>query len=234
MTTPAFPPLFEGMPATGQKTPFAQACDAAKKGCDAGLVTYDLGAHQLSAAIVFAPETRLDDALAILPLCGVGFQNALGALAPPEVAVHLDWDGTIRVNGGRCGILQIAASTLDPDHEPDWIVVALTLQLWPDDPETGHIPDHTALYAEGCADVDAVALLEAWIRHTLVWINRWDDEGAAPIHKEWTGIAYQINEKTTVDGRSGIFLGVDEKFGLLLRDDDNTTLIPLTNLLKDN
>ncbi len=234
MNAPVFPPLFEGQPVIGQNDPFEQACDAAINGCDAGLVTYDLGAHQLRAAVVFAPEMALADAMTILPLCGVGFQNALGALAPPEVAVHLGWNGEIWVNGGRCGTLQITASDNDPAVEPNWVTVGLTLQLWPDDPETGHIPDHTALYAEGCADVDAVALLEAWVRHTLVWINRWDDEGARAIHKEWTGIAHGINEDITIGNKTGTFLGVDEKFGLLLRHNDKTTLVPLTSLLKDD
>ncbi|MDP2738655.1 MAG: P-loop NTPase [Pseudorhodobacter sp.] len=36
-------------------------------------------------------------------VCAVGAQNALGALAPPESAVHLDWTGGIRLNGGHCG-----------------------------------------------------------------------------------------------------------------------------------
>ncbi len=233
MNAPVFPPLFAGHPVTSGTDPFVQACDAARQGCDAGLVTYDLGPHQLRAAIVFAPEVALADAMTILPLCGVGFQNALGALAPPEVAVHLRWDGEIRVNGARCGALQIAASDSDPMTEPDWVTVGLTLQFWPDDPEAGHIPDQTALYAEGCADIDAVALLEAWVRHTLVWINRWDDEGSGPIHKEWTGIAHGINEQITINDTYGKLLGVDEKFGALLRKDDDTMLIPLTTLLKD-
>ncbi|PTX54596.1 biotin-(acetyl-CoA carboxylase) ligase [Litoreibacter ponti] len=230
MTEPTFPPLMSGQAVTVD--PFEKACAQAALGCDAGLVVHHLASDTLRAALVFAPEVPLADAMAMLPVCGVGFQNALGALAPPEVAVHLQWDGGIRVNGASCGRLRVAASGDDPDVEPDWLVVGLELTLWPDSDETGHTPDKTALYAEGCADVDAVALLESWTRHTLVWINRWADEGVEPLHKEWRGLAHGIGEDTARDGLTGTFLGVDERFGMLLRDDATTHLIPLTTLLE--
>ena len=101
MNEPTFPPLLSGLAASGD--PFDAAIAQAALGCDAGLVIYNLAADALRAAIVFAPEVPLDDAIAMLPACGIGFQNALGALAPPEVAVHLHWHGGIRVNGATCG-----------------------------------------------------------------------------------------------------------------------------------
>ena len=82
--------------------------------------------------------------------------------------------------------LRMAASGT-PDVEPDWLVIDLTLSLWPDSDETGLQPDQTALYAEGCAEIDAISLLEAWARHTLVGINTWTDSGTAQIHREWQG-----------------------------------------------
>lgn len=229
MTEPQFPPLFSGQDAAGGD-PFALACAAAEDGCDAGLVIYDLAPHTLRAAVVFAPEVPLSDAVVILPICGVGFQNALGALGPPEVAVHLGWDGGIYVNGGRCGSLRIAAPG-PPDQEPDWLVVDLTLALWPASEDAGLTPDQTALYAEGCAEVDAVALLEAWMRHTLVGINAWADDGPARLHREWAGLAHGLSGDITVGTRTGTYVGLDEALGLLLKIDGKTVLIPLTENL---
>ena len=103
---PTFPPLMSGLAVTGQEDPFEAACQRAVLGCDAGLIVYNLGADQLRAAIVFAPEVPLQKAMAMLPTCGIGLQNALGSLAPPEVAVHLEWGGGLRINGGRCGRLR--------------------------------------------------------------------------------------------------------------------------------
>lgn len=229
MSEPQFPPLFSGQPAAGGD-PFALACAAASEGCDAGLVIYDLAPDTLRAAIVFAPEVTLSKAAAILPICGIGFQNALGAYAPPEVGVHLGWDGGIYVNGGRCGDLRMAAEG-HLDQEPDWVVVDLTLTLWPQSDDTGLTPDVTALYAEGCADVGAVDLLEAWVRHTLVGINAWADDGMAQLHREWAGLAHGLDGDVTIAGQTGTYVGLDENLGLLLKVDDETVLLPLTTNL---
>lgn len=220
------PPLFTEQDAAG-RDPFAVAIAAAEQGCDAGLVIHDLRPDTLRAAIVFAPDVPLSQAAVILPICGVGFQNALGVLAPPEVGVNLGWSGAVYINGGRCGTLQMATSgTLD--DPPDWIVINLTLTLWPASDESGLTPDMTALYAEGCADVDAVDLLEAWVRHTLVGINTWSDSGTAQLHREWTGLAHGMEGEMTVHGQTGTFVGFDETLGLLLKINGKTSLIPLT------
>ena len=228
-----FPPLLWGEEVERGGDAFEHACLRATMGCEAGLVAYRLAPDVLQAALVFAPEVPLSRAMVMLPLCGVGFQNALGVLAPPEVGVHLDWSGGIRVNGAACGRLRALASDPAPDAVPDWLVVGFTLPLIPPGDRPGDTPDQTALFAEGCADVSPPALVEAWARHSLNWINRWEAEGPRVLHSEWRGIAHGLGEETGQDGRSGTFLGVDEGFGMLLRDDATTHLIPLTTLLED-
>ncbi|WP_415401033.1 DUF4444 domain-containing protein [Tateyamaria sp. SN3-11] len=225
-----FPPLMWGE-ATGDSA-FDHAVMKATLGCDAGLIAYKLGATELEAALVFAPEVPLRTAMAMLPLCGVGFQNALGALAPPEVAVHLDWWGGIRVNGARCGQFRAMASGTEAEAVPDWLVVGFALPLVPPSEDMGLTPDETALYAEGCADVAPPTLLEAWARHTLNWLNRWEDDGTAALHSEWRGLAHGIGEDVQNQSLTGTFLGIDEEFGMLLRDPDGTHLIPLTAVLE--
>ncbi len=226
-----FPPLMWGEPATDEA--LGHAARRAALGCDAGLISYILGATRVEAALVIAPEVPLAQAMTMLPLCGVGFQNALGALAPPEVAVHLEWDGGIRVNGAACGGFRVLSATDDPQAVPDWLVVGWTMPLIPETDETGADPDKTALYAEGCADVMPDTLVEAWARHTLNWINRWESDGTRALHAEWRGLAHGIGEPATYGTLSGTFLGVDENFGMLLRDDETTHLIPLTDLLNE-
>lgn len=232
MNTPSFPPLFSGLAVEGQVDPFDKACAEAARGCDAGLVVHDLGANLLRAALVFAPDVELVDAMAMLPLCGVGFQNALGALGPPEVAVHLEWAGGLRINGASCGTLRVAASSSNPRAEPDWMVIGLELPLWPETDTPGDTPEQTALYAEGCADVNAMELLESWVKHTLVGINTWTEDGVKALHKDWRGLSHGIGEDITMNEVSGTFLGVDEQFGMLIRAADTTHLVPLTYLLE--
>ena len=232
MSEPSFPPLMSGLAVTGGIDPFEKACAKAALGCDAGLIVHAVTANRLMAAMVLAPEVPLEDAMAMLPACGVGFQNALGALAPPEVAVHLEWSGAIRVNGARCGRLRAAAGGTDPKAEPGWIVIGLDLTLMQVTDAPGEDPDQTALYDEGCVEVDPTNLLESWARHTLTWITRWEEDGAAPLHAEWRGLAHGMGEEITQNGQTGTWLGVDERFGMLLRDGETTHLIPLSSQLE--
>lgn len=82
----------------------------------------------------------------MVPVCGVGFQNALGALAPPEVAVQLTWDGGIRVNGAGCGFLQARASRSEARAVPEWLVVGIEISLMQTETDPGANPDVTALH----------------------------------------------------------------------------------------
>ncbi len=234
----SFPPLFQGEAVTGSTDPFERACARATLGCDSGVLVHNVTPDRLCAAIVFAPEIPLEQAMAMFCTCGIGFQNALGALAPPEVAVYLKWQGDIVINGGTAGRLRAAASTTDPNAEPDWLVIGLELLLLPEsDADGGETPDQTSLFQEGCGDVSPLRLLESWARHTLVWINRFGEEGPAPLHAEWRGLAHGLGEKISITHedtpQSGTFVGVDENFAMLLRSGENTRLIPLTSLLEN-
>ena len=232
MSDPAFPPLMTGQHVEAGIDPFEKACAMAALGCDAGLITYSIAANRLAAALVMAPEVPLEQAMAMLPACGVGFQNALGALGPPELAVHLEWAGGLRVNGARCGRLRAMAGTAAPEQPPGWLVVGLELPLMQVSHRPGDAPDETALYDEGCAGVDPTALLESWARHTLVWITRWEADGARALHSEWRGLAHGIGEDRDMNGETGTYLGVDENFGMLVRVGDDTRLIPLSTILE--
>lgn len=231
--TVSLPPLMQGEAVTGATDPMTHAEAMAALGCDGGTLVYNIQADRLRAALIFAPEVELGEAMAMLPVCGIGFQNALGALAPPEVAVHLGWAGDIRVNGANCGRLQVAADSVEADQVPDWLIVGFDLAILLTGSQPGETPDQTALYEEGCAEVSLPHLVESWARHTLVWINRWSEAGNAPVHAEWMGLLHGVGEAMEWDGRSGTFLGLDERFGMLLRTDEETHLVPLTDLLED-
>ncbi len=228
-----FPPLFTGEAVSGSTDPFTKACTKATIGCDAGLLVHSVTPDHIKAAIVFAPETPLEAAMQAMIACGVGFQNAMGALAPPEVGVHLGWQGEIYVNGGRAGRFRVAASDTDPLKEPDWLVVGLELDLLPQgEGETGERPNDTCLVMEGCGDISPIRLLESWSRHTLVWLNDLENDGPRALHEMWRGLAKGMGEEISVNGLAGTFVGIDEEFGLLLKTESDTALIPLSSILE--
>lgn len=236
---PIFPPLMTGL-AAGPANPFAIACDQARRGVDAGLLTWSLSDERLRAALVLAPEVMLDRAMAGVVACAVGLQNALGALAPPETAVHLDWPGGVRLNGAHCGAFHVACETRDPGAVPGWLVVALDLTLrLPPEWEPGEHPDRTALDQEGCTEIDPVDLLEAWARHSLLWLSTLEEEkGRTDLAREWQGLAWNLGGAVTIamDGTrlAGTFLGADEHFGMLLKTPEGQTrLIPLSHMIEE-
>lgn len=232
MSEVKFPPLFRGEPLSGPADPFDRAIALAIAGTDAGTVVYNPGGPTLRASLIFTPEKPLEEAMAALPVCGLGLQAALGALAPPEVAVHLDWDGRVKVNGATCGRLRAKASSVLPDAEPDWLVIGLELGMTSPMENPGETPDRTCLLEEGCADITAPDLLEAWVRHSLYWINRWLEDGPRPIHDDWRALVPNIGEPVEIDGQSGTFVGVDENFGMLIRNGEDTALVPLSSRLE--
>jgi len=227
---PTFPPLLRGETAPAGQDPFAKAVAAAAVGADPGLVVWSRAPDGLAAALVLAPEHPLEQSLSVVFAVALGLGDALGALAPPEVAVHYDWPGGIRVNGARCGRLRAAAPGADPGAIPDWLVVGVEMPyLPPEGVEPGTRPDETSLAEEGCIDVTPVALLESWTRHSLHWIHRWMEEGMAPLHEAWRGRAWGLGEDLP---EGGIFVGIDEWGGRLVRTPSGTRLDPLTALLE--
>lgn len=228
---PTFPPLLRGEEATSGMDPFAKAVAQAALGVEPGLVVWARDETALRAALLLAPEMPLARAMGATLAVALGLGDALGALAPPETAVHYGWPNVIKVNGGNCGTLRAAASTADPATEPDWLVVGVHVDyLLAGMDEPGHTPEQTCLAAEGCIEVTPPLLLESWSRHTLVWINRWLDDGFRPLHHAWRERAWNLGRELP---EGGVFLGLDELGGMLIRTGRGTELRPLTIMLED-
>ena len=229
---PVFPPLLRGEEVAAGEDPLARAAEVAAAGTDAGLIVWNASADQLAAAVILAPESPLREAMGAAFAVSVGVGDALGALGPPELAVHFEWPGTIRVNGARCGRLRAKASTADPDVEPDWLVIGVEMRFLPP-PEMadapGAAPEDTCLFEEGCGDIALLELLESWSRHMLVWLDRLESEGLAPIHSAWRERGWKLGEDL---GDGTVFAGLDELGGQFLRRGERTELRPLTDLLE--
>lgn len=228
--SPSFPPRLRGEETRPGMDPFAHAVALAALGTDPGLICWARDETALRAALVLAPEAPLEQSLGIAFAVQLGLGDALGALAPPEVAVHYVWPNRFKVNGADCGTMRAAAATADPRAEPDWLVIGVDLPYLPlSDNEPGKRPDQTSLIEEGCIDVTPMKLLESWSRHTLVWINCWLDDGFKPIHAAWRDRAWGIGEELP---EGGVFLGVDEIGGMLIKTTGTTEIRPLTTMLE--
>ena len=212
--TPSFPPLLTGHAVPAVTDPFLAAVGA---DADPGTVFWSKDAGTARAAIVLAREDPLPAAMSGAVAVALGLAEALGALGPPEMAVQNRWPSTLLVNGGRCGGLRAAAG-------PDWLVVGMRVPVLPlPQSEPGATPDETVLGEEGAGDVTPPALIEAAARHSLVWINRYLGDGAAPLMAAWQGLCVDDD---------GAAVTLDPQGGQVLQSDDGARTLPLSDMLE--
>ncbi len=230
---PQFPPLLDGVETREGVDPFDKALADAQSGRgETGNLYWSSDDDVLRAALVFEPEQPLIDALPILFAVANGLNDCIGALAPPEVGLLHVWPTGIKINGAHCGAFRVQASSWQPDTVPEWIIIGLSLALSSNVTDPGERPDLTALAEEGCGHLSRVRLLESWSRHTLVWINRWADDGFRPIFEAWLARADGRGDAITLEDSTGTFLGLDEQGGLLLKTDSGPRTIPLAEALQ--
>lgn len=181
------PPAFRSVAADADADAATAARALAAGGADPGTFVWSPREDVADCAVVLAPEEALGSALRAAYATMVAAGDALGALIPAVIPVAFGWPDRIVVNGAAAGGIRLLAP--DPaamDAAPDWMVAGLTLALTlaPED-EPGRHPGRTTLAAEGCGDLAASEILESFARHFLYWINRWQEDGFAPVKAAW-------------------------------------------------
>ncbi|MBS3804435.1 MAG: biotin/lipoate--protein ligase family protein [Oleiphilaceae bacterium] len=224
--SPQFPPLFTGEAVPRHMDPFDKAVSQAIAGVDSGTLFYSEAGDILRAALVLAPETPLEEAIQAVYVAQIGLAESLGALAPPEVPVHFQWPDRIKVNGAVCGGVRFAADVSDPQAQPGWLVIGIEVPFIPVSDEPGNNPNQTCLLDEGCSDIEPMELLESWSKHTLLWLTYLMDSGFERVHNNWRPRCDSLG-KTISQPKPGLFVGLDEKGRMLLRQDGMTETVSL-------
>lgn len=184
----ALPPGFGALPCGNN--PWAAAMRGAAAGDDPGSIRWDHADGVLRLAIVLAPDRPMQDAGPVAGLGALALFDALATLAPPQVPMHLlTRDGLVpdglAVDGARVAAIRaaMAPALLDavPDAVPDWAVLGFEVALQARTAEPGATPDRTSLHEEGFGDVTAADVLVNTLRHLLVWLDAWGQDGAAAL-----------------------------------------------------
>jgi biotin-(acetyl-CoA carboxylase) ligase len=220
---PVFPPLLRPCAVTPDRHPFERGLDLAAEGAEAGTLLWSTGQDACEGAIVLAPEQPLEPSLPIVLIAMLGLGDALGAMVPPMVAVTFGWPDRIEVNGSVVGGVRFAcAATETAEAVPDWLVIGFSVAVR-GLPTAGAAPERfrrTTLADEGCGEVMTIDLLEAFGRHFLSWINRWQEAGVEPVQKAWlsraTGLGKRVEIRLGDQVRSGTFEGLTETGALRL------------------
>ena len=192
----SLPPLYEACPLASDRRPLAAAERAAREGDATGRLYYAERLDRLEAALVLGPDRPLYEALDAAYLLMLGMGEALGAVLPPQVAVHYGWPDRLLVNDGLAGAFCLISPTDDPEAHPDWLVAGLTLDVMgtPEGPEPGLRPGDTSLWEEGISDIGPDQILEAFARHFLSVLNDWEGAGLESLVPRWLGRAKGSDE----------------------------------------
>lgn len=176
----------------------------------------------LYLSLVLRPDCTPAEAAQLGFVAALGVGDGVGSVAPPMVEVHYKWPNDVLFNG-RKGAGILLESNMSPDGGLDWLVlgIGVNLRSHPEDTEF----EATSLCFEGAPpELSAVDLLEAFARHFLSWVNRWLEDGFAPIRKRWLDHAHGLGEQIRVrlpnETLTGRFHDLDERGALLLETAD--------------
>jgi biotin-(acetyl-CoA carboxylase) ligase len=235
---PVMPPLFRPLAVTPDIDPFERGLQVAAEGAEAGTVLWSIGQDKCQAAVVLAPEHPLEASLPIVLVAMLGLGDALGALLPPVVPLTFSWPDRIEVNSATVGgVRMTSARTEMPSEIPAWMVVGygISVRAAPGGTEPGHRPGVTTLADEGC-EIDSIDLVEAFSRHFLAWIHRWQEDGAAPVRQAWlsraTGLSKTIEVATGGHKKQGIFTGLTDSGSIRLMRNGITQTVSLEEAMK--
>jgi biotin-(acetyl-CoA carboxylase) ligase len=209
---PLLPPILTPIPVVKNVDVFAKAIAVAGKS-ETGTVLYSENPEYVEVAIILSPEVPKIKCNQMLYIMMVASGDAIGALAPPEVAVTYAFPGFIFLNRGEAGLVKIEVAPSNDDQLiPDWMVVGLKLRLNNNIEinENEIHADITSLADEGGGYVSRTRAIESLSRHFLAWISQWEDEGFKPVTEVWNKRREETKVITLKNDQQVSWVGLDE------------------------
>lgn len=233
--TPRLPPAYRLVALDSVDSTNAEALRRARDGAEDGTVVWAREQTQgrgrrgrgwtsppgnLYVSLVLRPEVDMPAAAQLGFVAAVALVEALGSLLPPLVEVALKWPNDLLVNDRKAAGILLESETA-PDGGLQALILGLGVNIaqYPDDPESSYPP--TSLRAEGAGgELDDAALLEAFGRYFLAWVNRWLDEGFPPVRAAWKararGMGDSIEVRLPNETLHGTFRDLDTEGRLVL------------------
>ena len=209
---PLLPPILTPIPVVNGIDVFAKAIAVAGKS-ETGTVLYSENPEYVEVAIILSPEIPKIKCNQMLYIMMVASGDAIGALAPPEVAVTYAFPGFIFLNRGEAGLVKVEIAPSNDDQSiPDWMVVGMKLRLNNNIEinENEINADVTSLADEGGGYVSRTRAIESLSRHFLAWVSQWEDEGFKPVTEVWNKRREETKVVTLKSGQEVSWVGLDE------------------------
>jgi biotin-(acetyl-CoA carboxylase) ligase len=177
---PVLPPLYSAIRLGAQLGSPRKALLHKAGNLPEGTLLWSDANGRLALALLLDSETGFEESAPVALVAVLAMGDAIGALAPPVVAVTNAWPDRIEVNGALVGgtalhVLPGGRLLLETE-----VLVSSAGEY-----EPGEKPEFTSLHEEGCGEVTPVGLLESFARHFLSWLHRWQEDGFAPLRFHW-------------------------------------------------
>ena len=167
----------------------------------------------LYASVILRPDCDVATAAQLGFVTALALADAIDAAT--GIAAALKWPNDLLVGGGKVsGILVESAGK--PSGAVDWVVIGTGVNIVS---HPADVPGATDLAAHG-ATLDAAALLERYMEALTAWVDRWREEGFAPVRSAWiaraTGIGDDVRVRLAGREEQGTFGDLDETGALVL------------------
>lgn len=144
----------------------------------------------LYCALVLRPDEPVRVAAQLGIVAGISLGHAIAELVSPMTELHFDWPSHILLNHGRAAGISLTAA--ESHGVPEWVVLGIAVNLQPA-ADVPHLK-RASVCQEGSAEIAAGDLLQQFSRHLLTWLDRWANEGFAPVRRAWLSRAWGLNQ----------------------------------------
>lgn len=175
------------------------------------------GRGNLHCAIILRPEDPFDVCCQLSLVASVCASQSITLVGEPMEELRLGWPNDVYLNRGKVAGIQLSGA-LDSGGGMAWMVVALNVNTFEQPASLGFAA--SSLRGEGFERHGRVELLECFAREFLAWINRWAEDGLAPVRKAWLWRGGWTDDEHHVDYQGDTFNGTFSS----LEDDGSLTL----------
>lgn len=196
MTKLDLPPLYEVITLDRVDNIAAEAAHRAAQGANEGTLIWahvqDNGRGRQStiwesppdglyAALILRPECPRGQAGELAMVAAVSLGEAIADHVVPLTDLRYRWPNDLLISQAKAAAVNLIA---DNDHaEPAWVALVLQVNVATAPASLGL--DAASLHGDGGSLATPAELLESFGRAFLSWVNRWADEGPAPIMRAW-------------------------------------------------
>ncbi len=234
---PRIPPAYRLVALASDIDLESEARRMAVEGADDGTLLWVGRDDKLDCAVILHPDDPLKRAVLVAYVAMLGLGDALSVVVPPLTEVTYTWPNRIEANGADVATVGIEVPNgAAAGSVPGWLVVFAGANVAPL-PTKGSKVDLsvTSLAEEGCHGVGPAELLEAFARHFLTWVNRWQDDGFEPVRAMWLRHAPAPGETIDIDVAgepvAGKFSGIGDDGALVLASDGAVRRVDLCDAL---